>query len=188
MMCEAHRLVVRRDAASHRIGWGLAVCTSSRGRTVCSLYQLTLRWRWWLGDGSGQQGDCAYTDSRTRASVWLRRGFAPVLPAVLRHVGTDGSRRVPDVTCLDPRTNTDYVIDARIFWNSMSDGASGYTAYQWTGWGATHGEQEKRTSWKKALKRRQDESTHHIEFVPFSMEAGGVWGPCSAEVFQRLRV
>lgn len=100
MMCEAHRLVVRRDAASHRIGWGLAVCTSSRGRTVCSLYQLTLRWRWWLGDGSGQQGDCAYTDSRTRASVWLRRGFAPVAvlpacsaaraPAVLRHMHVGG--------------------------------------------------------------------------------------------------
>ena len=96
MMCEAHRLVVRRDAASHRIGWGLAVCTSSRGRTVCSLYQLTLRWRWWLGDGSGQQGDCAYTDSRTRASVWLRRGFAPAGTACRACLlGSSGSGRAP---------------------------------------------------------------------------------------------
>jgi hypothetical protein len=39
------------------------------------------------------------------------------------------------------------------------------------------------TSWKKALKRRQDESTHHIEFVPFSMEAGGVWGPAAQKFF-----
>lgn len=116
--------------------------------------------------------DCGMTKIRTEFKYW-----DPV------REGTDGSRRVPDVTCLDPRTNTEYVIDARIFWNSMSDGASGYTAYQWTGWGATHGEQEKRTSWKKALRRRQAESTHHIEFVPFSMEAGGVWGPAAQKFF-----
>ena len=65
----------------------------------------------------------------------------------------------------------------------MSDGASGYTAYQWTGWGAKHGEREKRKSWSEALKRRQDESTHHIEFVPFSMEAGGVWGLAAQKFF-----
>ena len=44
-------------------------------------------------------------------------------------IGTDGSRRVPDVTCTNPRTGVEYVIDARIFWNSMSEGPAGYTAY-----------------------------------------------------------
>eukprot|EP01044_Picomonas_judraskeda_P007089 COSAG03_NODE_743_length_6016_cov_4.204834_3_plen_106_part_00 len=97
MMCEAHRLVVRRDAASHRIGWGLAVCTSSRGRTVCSLYQLTLRWRWWLGDGSGQQGDCAYTDSRTRASVCVAPAGVRAGTACL--LGSSGSGRAPPYAC-----------------------------------------------------------------------------------------
>ena len=61
--------------------------------------------------------------------------------------------------------------------------SSGYTAYQWTGWGAKHGEREKRKSWSEALKRRQEESTHHIEFVPFSVEAGGVWGPAAQKFF-----
>ena len=97
---------------------------------------------------------------------------------------TDGSRRVPDVTCVDPQTNTEYVIDARIFWNTMSDGATGYTAYQHTGWGAEHGEKEKRASWKEALKRRRDESAHEVDFIPFSMEAGGVWGPAAQKFFK----
>ena len=30
-------------------------------------------------------------------------------------IGTDGSRRVPDVTCVNPRTGVEYVVDARIF-------------------------------------------------------------------------
>ena len=37
-------------------------------------------------------------------------------------VGKDGSRRVPDVTCVNPNTGTEYVLDARIYWNSMSNG------------------------------------------------------------------
>ena len=32
-------------------------------------------------------------------------------------VGKDGSRRVPDVTCVNPNTGTEYVLDARIYWN-----------------------------------------------------------------------
>ena len=34
----------------------------------------------------------------------------------------DGSRRVPDVVCTHPRTGVEYVLDARIYWNTMSDG------------------------------------------------------------------
>ena len=61
-------------------------------------------------------------------------------------VGKDGSRRVPDVTCVDPNTGTEYVLDARIYWNSMSNGPTGYTAYRHEGWGAEHGEAEKNAS------------------------------------------
>lgn len=63
----------------------------------------------------------------------------------------------------------------------MSDGATGYTAYQHTRWGAKHGETEKRTSWKAALERRMEWSTrdNDIGFTPSSVEAGGVWGPAA---------
>ena len=54
----------------------------------------------------------------------------------------------------------------------MSDGATGYAAYQSTGWGATHGERQKRKSWREALKRRREGSAHGVEFVPLSMEVG----------------
>ena len=52
-------------------------------------------------------------------------------------VGSDGSRRVPDVVCTHPHSGIEYVIDARIFWNTMSDGAKGYAAYDYAGWGGT---------------------------------------------------
>ena len=58
----------------------------------------------------------------------------------------------------------------RIFWNAMSEGPTGYVAYSHSGWGAEHGEREKRKSWRKAMGRRADD----VEFVPFSIEAGGV--------------
>ena len=96
-------------------------------------------------------------------------------------IGTDGSRRVPDVTCVNPRTGVEYVVDARIFWNLMSEGPStpsGYTAYSHVGWGATHGEQQKRDSWSEAIRRRRDQS------APFSIEAGGVWGPAARRFFK----
>ena len=89
-------------------------------------------------------------------------------------VGKDGSRRVPDVTCVNPNTGTEYVLDARIYWNSMSNGPTGYTAYRHEGWGAEHGEAEKNSSWGEAIARRQEESVHNVKFVPFSLEAGGV--------------
>ena len=38
-------------------------------------------------------------------------------------------------------------------------------------------------SWKDAIKRRQAESAHDVEFVPFSIEAGGVWGPAAKKFF-----
>ena len=116
--------------------------------------------------------DCGMTNVRKEFKYW-----DPV------REGTDGSRRVPDVTCVDPRTNKEYVLDARLYWNTMSDGASGYTAYQSAGWGATHGQKEKRRSWGKAIKRRQAESAHEVEFIPFSLEVGGVWGPAARQFF-----
>ena len=99
-------------------------------------------------------------------------------------IGSDGSRRVPDVTCTHPRTGVEYVIDARIFWNSMSEGPTGYTAYSYTGWGAAHGEQQKRDSWDEAIRRRQELSACGVDFVPFSIEAGGVWGPAAKQFFR----
>ena len=100
-------------------------------------------------------------------------------------VGKDGSRRVPDVTCVNPNTGTEYVLDARIYWNSMSNGPTGYTAYRHEGWGAEHGEAEKNSSWGEAIARRQEESVHNVKFVPFSLEAGGVWGPAAKKFFKQ---
>ena len=57
--------------------------------------------------------------------------------------------------------------------------------YRQVGWGAEHGEREKGSSWDAAISRRQDESAHCIEFVPFSLEAGGVWGPAAKRFFKR---
>ena len=72
------------------------------------------------------------------------------------HERTAHARRVPDVTCTNPRTGVEYVIDARIFWNSMSEGPAGYTAYTHTGAGAKWGERQKQNSWDAALRRRRD--------------------------------
>ena len=35
-------------------------------------------------------------------------------------------------------------------------------------------------SWRKAMGRRADD----VEFVPFSVEAGGVWGPAARKFFR----
>ena len=98
-------------------------------------------------------------------------------------VGKDGTRRVPDVVCTHPHTQVEYVIDARIFWNSMSAGSMGYVAYAHTGWGAEEGERQKRASWDEAIKRRVALSAHDVRFVPFSIEAGGAWGPAAKRFF-----
>ena len=67
----------------------------------------------------------------------------------------------------------------------MSNGPTGYTAYRHAGWGAEHGEAEKNSSWGEAIARRQEESVHNVKFVPFSLEAGGVWGPAAKKFFKQ---
>ena len=99
-------------------------------------------------------------------------------------VGTDTTRRVPDVVCTHPHTQVEYVLDARIFWNSMSAGTGGYIAYDHTGWGAEQGERQKRESWDEAIDRRMAVSANDVKFVPFSIEAGGVWGPAAQGFFK----
>lgn len=54
-----------------------------------------------------------------------------------------------------------------------------------TGWGAEHGESEKRASWDAAIGRRDGLSAGGVEFVPFSIEAGGVWGPAARKFFEK---
>ena len=41
--------------------------------------------------------------------------------------GTDKSRRVPGVVCTHPHSGKQYVVDARIFWNSLSSSSAGCT-------------------------------------------------------------
>ena len=98
--------------------------------------------------------------------------------------GTDKSRRVPDVVCTHPHSGKQYVVDARIFWNSLSSSSAGYVAYADTGWGAESGERQKRASWDKAVRRKRDVSACDVDFVPFSLEAGGVWGPAATKFFR----
>ena len=43
--------------------------------------------------------------------------------------GTDKSRRVPDVVCTHPHSGKQYVVDARIFLNSLSSSSARYVAY-----------------------------------------------------------
>ena len=40
-------------------------------------------------------------------------------------------------------------------------------------------------SWSAAVHRRQEESAHCVEFIPFSLEAGGVWGLAAKRFFKR---
>ena len=37
----------------------------------------------------------------------------------------------------------------------------------------------------EAIARRQEESVHNVKFVPFSLEAGGVWGPAAKKFFKQ---
>ena len=100
-----------------------------------------------------------------------------------RRVGSDGSRRVPDVVCTHPHTGVEYVIDVRMFWGVSGEGPSGYSAYQHAGWGAAVGENEKRSRWKTAIRSRQDSVTHDVVFVPFCVEVGGAWGSAANKFF-----
>ena len=66
----------------------------------------------------------------------------------------------------------------------MSDSSSGgYASYTTTGVGCLRGEAQKKRSWEKAMKRKLAEGYDDIEFVPFSIEAGGVWGPAARRFF-----
>ena len=38
-----------------------------------------------------------------------------------RQVGSDGSRRVPDVVRTHPQTGVEYVIDVRMFWGALGE-------------------------------------------------------------------
>ena len=99
-------------------------------------------------------------------------------------VGEEKTRRVPDILATHPTSGREYVIDCRIFWNTMSDSSSGgYASYTSTGWGSRKGEQEKRDSWEDAMMRRRAEGFDDVEFVPFSIEVGGVWGPAARRFF-----
>jgi hypothetical protein len=66
----------------------------------------------------------------------------------------------------------------------MSEGPAGYTAYTHTGARAKWGEQQKQDSRAEALRRRRDRVAGGVEFVPFSIEAGGVWGPAAKKFFK----
>ena len=119
------------------------------------------------------QGCCRTTAASCRRG-WLARGAAARMqqPAEVkywdpRRVGSDGSRRVPDVVCTHPHTGVEYVIDVRMFWGILGEGPSGYSAYQTAGWGAAVGEKDKRARWKEAIRSRQDRVAHEVKFVPF---------------------
>ena len=46
------------------------------------------------------------------------------------------------------------------------------------------GEQQKQEAWAEALRRRRNLVAGGVEFVPFSIEAGGVWGPAARKFFR----
>ena len=97
----------------------------------------------------------------------------------------NGTRRVPDILCTSPDGLTDYVIDCRISWQVTSiTGNNGFASYTRTGCKAEAGEKEKPDSWNEAIQRRQDIAAAHVSFVPFSIEAGGVWGPAAQAFFE----
>ena len=97
----------------------------------------------------------------------------------------NGTRRVPDILCTSPDGLTDYVIDCRISWQVTSlTGNNGFASYTRTGCKAEAGEKEKQDSWDEAIQRRQDIAAAHVSFVPFSIEAGGVWGPAAKAFFE----
>ena len=41
----------------------------------------------------------------------------------------------------------------------------------------------KRNSWEQAMKAKRQSGYDDIEFVPFSLEVGGVWGPAARRFF-----
>ena len=116
--------------------------------------------------------DCGMVDVQSEVKYWDPR-----------RVGSDGSRRVPDVVCFHPHTGVEYVIDVRMFWQVLGGGPGGYTAYVGAGSGAAIGEADKERRWKEAIKSRQDRVAHEVKFVPFCVEVGGAWGSAAKTFF-----
>ena len=58
-------------------------------------------------------------------------------------------------------------------------------AYTDTGVGAVRGEAEKRRSWDAAMLRHAEAAPAGVEFIPFSLEASGVWGPAARRFFAK---
>ena len=54
--------------------------------------------------------DCGMVDVQSEVKYWDPR-----------RIGSDGSRRVPDVVCFHPHTGVEYVIDVRMFWQVLTD-------------------------------------------------------------------
>ena len=116
--------------------------------------------------------DCGMVDVQAEVKYWDPR-----------RVGSDGSRRVPDVVCFHPHTGVEYVIDVRMFWCVLGDGPDGYSAYRRAGWGARLGEKDKERTWKEAIAARRDRVAHELKFVPFCVEVGGAWGSAAKTFF-----
>ena len=67
----------------------------------------------------------------------------------------------------------------------MSESSNGFMAYTDTGVGAVRGEAEKWRSWDAAMLRRAKAAPAGVEFIPFSLEASGVWGPAARRFFAK---
>ena len=92
---------------------------------------------------------------------------------------------MPDITAVHPVTGKEYVLDCRISWNIMSDTAGGgFGAYKANGSFAAAGEKIKRKSWRDAVNERRINAPAGVEFVPFSIEVSGVWGPAARGFFR----
>ena len=151
-------------------------------------------------DGDHDESDCS---SRAWVKTLAHNALVNLLVVYLRSCGMqhvrseikywdpcrvgkgNGTRRVPDILCTSPDGLTDYVIDCRISWQVTSiTGNNGFASYTRTGCKAEAGEKEKQDSWNEAIQRRQDIAAAHVSFVPFSIEAGGVWGPAAQAFFE----
>jgi hypothetical protein len=96
---------------------------------------------------------------------------------------------VPGVVGWSADGLTEYVVDARISWSVMSTSSAGGAAtYHSPGDMARAGEREKEDNWSEAIRRARlagrDES--RVQFVPFSLEISGVWGPAAERFFRQM--
>ena len=107
--------------------------------------------------------ECKFRDVRLEHKYWDKA-----------RIGEEKTRRAPDILATHPTSGREYVIDCRIFWNTMSDSSSGgYASYTTTGVGCLRGEAQKKRSWEKAMKRKLAEGYDDIEFVLSALKLGG---------------